>query len=451
MTTVSTESTSGAKGPSQTGHTSSPSKDAKESLKASVGKTSDIEANRVADRVVQDLDAMDGPKAQTPTTEPSPENRAKVTEFSDALSAIDARDADLNIQAKAAAKGDFRSSNQMRGEVLDQIAAHANGISDLDERDRFVRAAAPDVGQAVGQIAKTSPQGALNQLEAVGKGVSPDTGRLLVNETLRAGPAQDNLVPLGRPGNPVGDALTEARQGRTERLVELAEGTARAVVPGVDATAKLIEGDVEGAVTSAGIDLAGGAILRGGKLAIGAVVGAGALAPEEAQANALKSVAVRFGKEKVSVNAQTGMFAGRIRTFDVEVPGKFANGKNGSLRLADPRGKHNAFGKLPDENLKGIAKQLNKGGKHEFGAARKAGQFSGRYNSVQGQAELARLVMDRVTPEQLAQVGKSGGNLTVKLDRAIGLTPISGGNVGVATSVRIMGNNDGAFHLVPMP
>lgn len=456
--------------PSSTGplqRDTGPEATARTSLRAEVDATPDVVASRVADRVVGDPDQFEAtapaapnavgapagaaPSTEVPSTEPSAANRAAANGFRDEFQAIDDLHGNIDARSAALERGDYRTPNDMRAGVLGRVAEHAGSIDDPAERDRFVRAVAPDAGRAAGQYSNASPYSAYRQLDAIGQGVSADTGRLLANSALQFGPANDNLVPMGRSGSPVGDAFTEVRQGRTQRLGEVLSGTARAVIPGVDAAAHLLNGDADSAAASAAVDLAGGAILRGGRLAVGAAVGALAMAPEQAQAGVLSRMTMRFGDEAVEIQARTGLVNGRTRTFDVHVPGRFQDGTTGALRLSDPRGKHNAVSGLPDGNLSRVARNVSRGGAHEFSAARNAAQFSQRYNSVEGQAELARLVMDRVTPAQLSRVGQQGGELTVSLDRTIGLTPTRGGQVVPASSVRVMRNNDGAYHLVPMP
>jgi len=440
---------------------------ARDSLRAEADSALDAVADVVADKVVGDPDRLETPTtadaapvtgadatpavSAVPSTEPTVENRAAANAFRDELHAIDERERDVKIQAEAAKNGDYRSPNDMRSEVLDRVAEHAQGIQDPAERDRFVRAVAPDVGPAAGKLSTQGPMAAYNKLDAIGQGVSADTGRLLAGSALQFGSARDNLVPMGRSGSPVGDAFTEVRQGQTERMGELLAGTARTVIPGVDAATHLVNGDLDAAAASAAVDLAGGAILRGGKVVVGAAAGALAMAPEDAQAGVLSRMTMRFGDEAVEITARKGLANGRTPTFDVTVPGAFKDGTKGTLQLADPRAKHNMLNGLPDGDLSRIARNVSRGKAPEFAAARNAAQFSDRYNSIEGQAQLARMVMDRITPEQLARVGRQGGELTIPLDRVIGLTPTRGGQVVPASSVRVMSNNDGAFHLVPMP
>jgi hypothetical protein len=418
---------------------------ARADLSAAADAVPDTAADAVADRVVGDVDAVEPTDAAAPaeavdppTTEPTPEHRAAADRFNAELQAIDdARDLE---------------PQRTRSEVLGRIGEYAQGIPDLAERDRFVRAVAPEAGRAAGLLAGRSPSEALARLNGIGQGVTADTGRLLAREAISTGPGRDNLVPMGMRGTPVGDALTEARHGQMQRLGEVVGGAARFAIPGVDAAANLIEGNVEGAIASAGIDLAGGALLRGGRLAAGAVAAGVALAPDTAQAGALSRLTMRFGDEAVEIEARVGRVNGRTPTFDVAVPGRFSDGTQGTLRLADPRGKHNALGGFDDANLARVARDINRGNAPgNLGITRSAAQFTGRYNTVEGQAELARLVMARVSPADLARVGQSGGRLDVPLDRVVGLTPIAGNRVAPATSVRVMRNNDGSFHLVPMP
>ncbi len=458
----------GAGGPSGAGSvdkSTSAEDSARSSLRDEVSAKSDTDATKVADKVVGDADAFDAgavqgtdktkgttATAEVPSTEPNPANRAAADAFRDEFHAIDDMDGDIRAEAEAMKQGDFRSANDRRADVLGRVAEHAQSIPDTAERNRFVRAIAPDAGLAAGKYSKKSPYGAYQKLDAIGKGVSPETGRLLANSALQYGPARDNLVPTGRPGSPVGDALTEARQKQTQRVGEAMAGTARTIIPGVDAAVNAAQGNYDAAAGSLGVDLMGGALVRGGKKVVTAVVGGMAMAPEQAEAGVLSKVSMRFGaREAVEVKARTGLVNGRTKTFDVEVPGTFKDGSKGSLRLADPRGKHNAVSGIPDGNLSRIAKALSRKGSHEFSATRKVGMFSDRYNSVEGQAELANEVMSKITPAQLAKVGREGGELTVELDRVVGLTPTRAGKVVPATTVRVMRNNDGGFHLVPMP
>ena len=159
------------------------------------------------------------------------------------------------------------------------------------------------------------------------------------------------------------------------------------------------------------------------------------------------------GDETVEFASRTGLLNGRTRTFDVDVPGKFADGTTGSLRLADSRAKHNMLGdNFGDANLTRLAKDVSRGrGPAELAGTRSVGQFTGRFNTEAGQAELARMVMERVSKADLEAVGRAGGALDVRMPFPVGLTPTRGGNVVAANSVRVMRNNDGSFHLVPMP
>ncbi len=436
---------------------------ARAELRDKVEATPNIKADAVAGKVVAGADSIErtsaqgAPKIGEPTTEPTPENRERANQFRDEFQAIDEREKDVNQQFEAAQKGDNRTPNGMRFETLGKVATHAQGIQDPAERDRFVRAIAPDAGRAAGRLAESNPTSGIQRLDAIGKGVSADTGRLLANSALQTPGGKDNLLPMGLPGTPVGNAMVERRQKIGERAVELGKNAARALIPGVDAASRLADGDVDGAAKSAAIDLAGGAILKGGKLAIGAAVGAGTMAPEQAQAGVLTNLTMRLGRESVEFQAKKGLVNGRTAVYDVRVPGRFKNGTEGNLRLVDERGKHNTLGTLTSDDLGGVAKKLNKknaSGKDidPFKPARKAGQFTGDYNTAEGQAKLARLVMERITPQDLAKVGQAGGRLDVPLDRVVGLTPNGNGQVVVASSVRVMRNNTGdGFHLVPMP
>lgn len=437
--------------------------EARADLSSAADAVPDAEASRVADEVVGDVDAVEigasaspapaggpaavedeaklDPAAVPGAFEPNPANRAAADAFNDELHAIEENNS-LGFDKQDA-----------RAEVLGRIAEHAQAIPDLDERDRFVRAVAPDAGHAAGMYAGRAPMGAFNKLDAIGQGVHPDTGRLLAHGALSTGPGQDNLLPMGRSGSPVGDALVEAKQGRTQRAGELLGDVARTVVPGVDATVRAVQGDYGGAAASLGVDLAGGAILRGGKLAVGAATGALALAPQDAQAGVLSRLTMKYGDEVVEFESRRGLVKGRTPTFDVNVPGRFADGTPGTLRLADSRAKHNALGdNFGGANLDRLAKDVSRGrGPAELSGTRSIGQFTGRFNTEAGQAELARMVMERVTPEQLAAVGRSGGALELRMPVSVGLTPNGGGKVVTANSVRVMRNNDGGFHLVPVP
>ncbi len=408
----------------------------RQELRAAADGVPDAAAEAVGDRLVGDVDAVEATAAlDPPTTEPTPENRRAADAFTEQLQGISDTDPD---------------PQRTRSEILGRIADHAGGITDLAERDRFVRAVAPEAGRAAGLLSSRSPSEAVRRLDAIGTGVTADTGRLLARSALTTGPGQDNLVPMGIRGTPVGDALVEAREGRLQRLGEVVGGAARTIIPGVDAATRLAEGDVPGALGSAALDVAGGAILRGGKR-VAAALGLGVgLAPDEAQAGALQRLTMRFGDDAVEVQARVGR-NGRAPTFDVQVPGRFADGTQGSLRLADPRGKHNALGNYDADNLARVARDINRGRAPDLNITRSTAQFTGRYNTVEGQAELARLVMARVSPADLARVGQAGGRLDVPLDRVIGLTPVAGNRVAPATSVRVMSNNDGTYHFVPMP
>ena len=425
---------------------------AKAQLKEQVAKTPDSAADGVAKRVVANTDSVETKPTNIPPTEPNAANRAKADEFNSEMAAIRTRESDLKQQTEALAKGDYRTTNQMRHDVLGRIAEHAQGIKDPAERDRFVRAVAPEAGRTAGELARSGPAAAYQRLDAIGKGVSPDTGRLLANSALQTAGGRDGILPMGVSGTPVGNALSEERQGIAKRSAELLGNTARAVVPLVDAGTRLAQGDLEGAAASAALDVAGGAILKGGKLVAGAAVGALAMSPDQAQAGVFNRLTMRVGKESVEFQARKNLVKGRTPVYDVKVPGTFKDGTQGTLSLSDPRGKHNALGNLDSSNLTQVAKQLSKGkGPNEFKPALSAGQFTGPFNSAEGQAQLARLVMERVTPADLAKVGQKGGRLDVPLDRVVGLTPNGRGDVVTATSVRVMRNNDGSFHLVPMP
>ena len=384
---------------------------------------------------VEDPDAVEA----APSTEPTPENREAATGFIDAL------------QTQLGASM-FEQDADVMSSILDQVADHAAGIEDPAERDRFVRAVAVDVGLTASRIANVNPQTAYARLDAIGAGVTPDTARLLTRNAVRSGAGADNLIPYSRSGTPIGDAMIEVADGRNERLGAVLGGTARFVIPGVDAATHLAQGDPESAAASLATDAAGGALLRGGRLAAG-LIGAGvALAPETAEAGVLSRFSVRLGDEAVEIQARTMLVGGRTRGFDVEVPGRFRDGSTGTLRLADERAKHNVLGTTQFPNLSRLARDISRGrGPAALGSTRNAAQFTGHYNSIEGQAELASLVMARVTPADLARVGQPGGQLDVPLDRIVGLTPTNGGRVVPASSVRVMRNNDGGFHLVPMP
>jgi hypothetical protein len=392
--------------------------------------------------------------ASASPTEPTPAHRAQATAFGERLAGIDAQEKDPRLQAEAMKAGNFALPNDQRATVLKEIATTAAGIADPAERDRFVRATAPDVGRAVATMALRSPGGAVSHLEAIGKGSSADTGRLLANETIKHG-AFENVVPHGIPGTSVGNALVEHRSGRIASIAAGAGATAQAVIPGVDAAVKAANGDLGGAAASAAVDVAGGALLKGGKIAVAGAVGLGTLlAPTTAEAGpvgALIKSTMKFGDNVVEVAARKGLQQGRTATFDVAVTGSLKDGTKTTFRLVDERAKHNKLSTLADTNLDKLAKDVSRGKHPDLAITRTEAQFAGRFNTVEGQAQLANEVMKRVTPQQLAAVGTESGALTVQLPTSVGLTPIKGGQVVPATSVRVMRNNDGSFHLVPMP
>lgn len=395
----------------------------------------------VADPEVVDPELADPAAAEAelvPTTEPNPENLAAATGFIDEIQGL-------------MDESTFTVDQPALRSVVNRVADHAAGIEDPVERDRFVRAVAPDVGIAIERLARSTPSDAYRQLDAVGQGVTQDTARLLVGSA-GFGNGGDNLEPYGRPGSPVGDALTEWSRDRTNRFVSGLGEVARVVVPGVDAAAHLAEGNADAAAGSLAIDAAGGALIRGGRVAIGALGAAVTLAPTSAEAAGLSRLTIRMGDDAFEIQARTVLVGGRRQGFDVEVPGRFADGSQGTLRLVDERAKHNALGSQHYENISRLARDLSRGrGPSELHGTRSVAQFTGHYNSIEGQAELARLVMARVTPDQLAAIGQAGGRLDVPLDRVVGLTPGSGNRVVPATTVTVMRNNDGSFHLVPMP
>lgn len=178
------------------------------------------------------------------------------------------------------------------------------------------------------------------------------------------------------------------------------------------------------------------------------------LAPTTAEAGpvgALIKSTMKFGDDVVEVAAKKGLQQGRTATFDVAVTGSLKDGTKTTFRLVDERAKHNKLATLADTNLDKLAKDVSRGKHPDLAITRTEAQFAGRFNTIEGQAQLANEVMKRVTPQQLAAVGTESGALTVQLPMSVGLTPIKGGQVVPAMSVRVMRNNDGSFHLVPMP
>lgn len=451
----------GPSGPSGPDRSADVDADAKAELSATADGVKDTDADRVADEVVGDVDAVEladgagptgGPAAVDPEAdvdaatavgafEPNPANRAAADAFNEELRAIETN-THLGFDNQGV-------------QVLGKITEHAHGIEDLAERDKFVRAVAVDAGRAAGMYAKQAPWDAYNRLDELGKGTHPDTGRLLANSAVSTGPGADNLPVWGKEGSPVGDALKEINEGRARRASEVVSGVARAVLPGVDATVRAVEGDYEGAAASLGVDLAGGVLAKGGKLAWGAVAGAAAMAPGEAQAGVASRLTMKWGDEAVEFTAREALVKGRWKAFDIEVPGTFADGQTGTLRLYDSRAKHNKLAtRYADADLDSVAKTANgrrspndlavlKGNKPEA-------QFTGRFNTPHGQAELAKLVMERVGKADLDAIGMNGA-IDVRMPMPIGLTTTRNGTVVSANSVTIMRNNDGGFHLVPMP
>lgn len=433
--------------------------EAKADLSDAASAVPDADADKVAAEVVGAVDSVeveasvdgaaptstvDGAAApdavEIPETEPTPENRAKAEELRDALHEADALHAtDLGL------------AQDMRSATLDAIAEHAHSITDLAERDRFVRAIGTDAGIAAGKLAQRSPGAATAKLDAITQGVSPDTGRLIARGALTTPGGVDGITPMARSDSPLGKAFAEVRADRQQAMAEVAGGVARTVVPGVDATIRAIEGDYEGAIASAGLDLAGGAIIKGGKYALGAVVGGAAMAPEQAQAGVWGRMTLGLGDDAIEFSARARLADnGRTLIHDVEVPVTFKNGETGSLLLTDNRGKHNLLGKFDGTNLSTTAKRINKGKEPKLNPARHEGQFTGYYNTAAGQAELGRLVAERITPDQLAALERGGRAPIVQLDREVGFAAVNK-EARVATSVRIMANRDGGYHLIPMP
>ena len=416
---------------------------AKADLTASTAAVSEADADNVANDVVGDVDAVEKaggtPTASAlPSTEPNAANRAAADGFNSEFAKIEADQMNFD-------------KNRSYNDVLGRVADHAQGIKDPAERDRFVRAVAPAAGRAAGERARSTPSDAFRQLDAIGHGVSPETGKLLARSAMETPRGRDNLAPMAHGNSPVANGFRELNRESAEKMGKVVEGAARFAIPGVDAGVRALNGDYSGAAASLGTDLAGGALLRGGKLAAGVVAGGVALSPDDAQAGVVGRFTMKFGDEAVEVTNRSTVAKGRHRAVDVEVPGRFADGTEGSLRLADARGKHTKLADVDDSNPNKLARQANSKSKSPYDIAGKEGQFIGRFSSPAGQAELAREIMGRVTPADLARVGQAGGELTLKLDRVVGLTSNGRGQVVPATAVRIMANGDGAFHLVPMP
>lgn len=411
-----------------------------------VAETPDAGAVNGAEAVVPEVEVVSEVEAP-PETALTPEHRAQVEAFRDRFAEIDAFEHDIRARSAALAAGDPRSPHDLRRETLDELTTFVNGIEDPVQRENTIRAIAVEAGRQAGRLAERGPYAAYTQLEALGAGTSLQTGRLLAHGALQTGAGSDNFVVYGRGDNPVAQAMTEIRSGRRQAFADFT----RTFVPFVDAGARLVEGDVPGAVVSGGVDLAGGALVRSGRAVATVVGGAVLFTPSEAEASVL-NVVRRIGQgTELVIDGATTLQGGRRLAPDVTVAIRQDGVITRSLRLADPRAKHNQLNNLTEADLETVARQLSRGRRpSEFAIARSEGQFTGYFNTLAGQAQLAQEVMEQLTEVQLQAIRNGGPGPVLRLSQPVGLTPENGGVV-VANSVRVLSNGDGGFHLVPVP
>ncbi|MEQ8275576.1 MAG: hypothetical protein RMA76_33540 [Deltaproteobacteria bacterium] len=423
--------------------------DAGDGYEADLAERPDVVAANAAPAAT-DMDVDVDVDTDVAVTEPLPENRAKVEEFRDRFEAIDIFEGSLSAQSAAVDAGDPRSASERRADVLDELTDWVHGIEDPEERDNTLRAIAIDAGRQAGKLAEADPYQAYEKLDALGAGMPKETGGLLAYGALETSDGVDKLPALARSGTPVGDALV----AEADRRADAAHEAMRAVVPGYDGVATLLEGDVLGAGTSLAIDAAGGAILKSGKLAA-AAVGAGiVVTPGTAEAGPFSKVVDLATNKKLHIDAHELVSEQAHTRYPVVTARIVEDGQEvRSLTLMDPRAKHNIVDPNLDPNLDTLSKQMSRNRRVEpqFKSARANGQFTGRWNTPEGQAELAEIIMKRLSDAELDAIVPGKGSKTLKLPFPVGLTP-QGTNVRVATSIEIKRNaNEPGFHLVPRP
>ena len=154
------------------------------------------------------------------------EHRAKAEDLISRFSAVDGTDRTAALQQRRA--------------LLDEASTYAEGISDPDMRDRFVHAISRDAGAAAGHVAWSSPADGYARLDRLGQGVTPSTAQALVDGALTTPGGVDHIVPYGRSGTPVGDAVVGERRERQRRLGELVRDGVNIVRPGLG---DLLSGD----------------------------------------------------------------------------------------------------------------------------------------------------------------------------------------------------------------
>lgn len=385
-----------------------------------------------------------------PVNEPTVDNRAMIEGYRDQFAEIDALENDLSAQSAALEAGDPRTAQDRRAETLDALQADLAAIEDPAERERATRAIAVAAGHQAGRLAGRSPHAAYERLDALGAGMTPETGALLSHGALSTPAGADSFPPLARSGSSVGDALSDVGARRREAMGQVA----RAVVPGADAAARAVEGDYAGAVGSVALDAAGGVLAKGGKLAVAGGAAALALTPTEAEAGVL-SQTIKLSKRSDLVidGVESLSTKGQRRVPDVSVSLRTDGEITKSVRLTDPRAKHHSVS-VDEADLEQTAKALSRGQVTDTGVKLKDvkhGQFSTQFNSLEGQAKLAREVLDRVSKADLERVTEGVAGPTFNLGYPVGLSPNGRGKVVVANSVQLKADRTGSFHLVPRP